>query len=156
MPRRRSRCPASSRRVALQAKRRSFKLIDNFQWSTLPTHRMLPHFKYHQNMEETEVVRSLGALAQGSRLQIYRLLVVAGAEGMTPGSLAERLDVAAPTLSFHLKELTNAGLVTQERASRNLIYRASVERMNALLAYLTANCCQGEACLDATAAACKC
>ena len=109
-------------------------------------------------MEENEVVRSLAALAQGLRLQVYRLLVVAGSEGMTPGALAEQLDVAAPTLSFHLKELTNAGLVTQERVSRNLIYRASFERMNGLLAYLTANCCQGEACLDpaATATACKC
>jgi ArsR family transcriptional regulator len=107
-------------------------------------------------MEEIEVVRSLAALAQGLRLQVYRLLVVAGSEGMTPGALAEQLDVAAPTLSFHLKELTNAGLVTQERAGRHLIYRASFERMNGLLAYLTANCCQGEACLDPATTACKC
>jgi ArsR family transcriptional regulator len=107
-------------------------------------------------MEEIEVVRALAALAQGMRLQVYRLLVVAGSEGMTPGALAEQLDVAAPTLSFHLKELTNAGLVTQERVSRNLIYRASFERMNGLLAYLTANCCQGQACLDPATTACKC
>lgn len=107
-------------------------------------------------MEEMDVVRALAALAQSVRLQVYRLLVVAGAEGMTPGALAEQLDVAAPTLSFHLKELTHAGLVTQERVSRNLIYRASFERMNALLAYLTANCCQGEACLDPASTACTC
>jgi ArsR family transcriptional regulator len=107
-------------------------------------------------MEEMEVVRSLAALAQSVRLQVYRLLVVAGSEGMTPGALAEQLDVAAPTLSFHLKELTNAGLVTQERVSRNLIYRASFERMNGLLAYLTANCCRGEACLEPASTACKC
>jgi ArsR family transcriptional regulator len=107
-------------------------------------------------MEETQVVRALAALAQGLRLQIFRVLVVAGRTGMTPGALAEHLDVAATTLSFHLKELTNAGLVTQERLGRYLIYRASFEDMNALLGYLTANCCQGEQCLDATAASCKC
>ena len=105
-------------------------------------------------MEETDVVRSLAALAQGLRLQIFRVLVVAGPVGMTPGALAEHLDVAATTLSFHLKELTNAGLVTQERLGRHLVYRAAFERMNALLGYLTANCCQGEACLPA-AASCK-
>jgi ArsR family transcriptional regulator, arsenate/arsenite/antimonite-responsive transcriptional repressor len=105
-------------------------------------------------MDETDVVRALSALAQGLRLQIFRVLVVAGPVGMTPGALAEHLEVAATTLSFHLKELTNAGLVTQERLGRHLIYRASFEQMNALLAYLTANCCQGEACLPATAS-CK-
>jgi ArsR family transcriptional regulator len=105
-------------------------------------------------MDETDIVRALGALAQGLRLQIFRVLVVAGPVGMTPGALAEHLEVAATTLSFHLKELTNAGLVTQERLGRHLIYRASFEQMNALLAYLTANCCQGEACLPETAS-CK-
>jgi ArsR family transcriptional regulator len=107
-------------------------------------------------MEETQVVRALAALAQGLRLQIFRVLVVAGHTGMTPGALAEHLDVAATTLSFHLKELTNAGLVTQERLGRYLIYRASFENMNALLGYLTANCCQGEQCLEETTASCKC
>jgi ArsR family transcriptional regulator len=104
-------------------------------------------------MEETDVVRSLAALAQGLRLQIFRVLVVAGPVGMTPGALAEHLDVAATTLSFHLKELMNAGLVTQQRSGRHLIYRASFERMNALLGYLTDNCCQGAGCL-AEAASC--
>ena len=106
-------------------------------------------------MEDTEVVRALAALAQDLRLQIFRVLVVAGPRGMTPGALTEHLGIAATTLSFHLKELTNSGLVTQERLGRYLIYRASFERMNALLGYLTANCCQGEGCLVATAASCK-
>ncbi|MET0335076.1 MAG: metalloregulator ArsR/SmtB family transcription factor [Rhizobacter sp.] len=107
-------------------------------------------------MEETEVVKSLAALAQPLRLQVFRALIVAGEAGLTPGTMAEGLDVPPATLSFHLKELVNAGLVTQERASRNLIYRAAYERMNALLGYLTENCCQGVECLDVTAAPCKC
>ncbi len=98
-------------------------------------------------MEEKDVIRSLAALAQPARLQAFRALVVAGQQGLTPGAMAEALGLPASTLSFHLKELANAGLVTQERESRNLIYRAAFERMNALLAYLTENCCQGVACL---------
>jgi DNA-binding transcriptional ArsR family regulator len=107
-------------------------------------------------MEENEVVKSLAALAQPLRLQVFRALIVAGKAGLTPGTMAEGLDVPPATLSFHLKELVNAGLVTQERASRNLIYRAAYERMDALLGYLTENCCQGVDCIDATVASCKC
>jgi DNA-binding transcriptional ArsR family regulator len=107
-------------------------------------------------MEETLVIRSLAALAHSARLQVFRALVVAGARGMTPGVMAEGLGVPSATLSFHLKELTNAGLVTQERLGRNLVYRASFEHMNALLGYLTENCCQGEACLPETTTSCKC
>jgi ArsR family transcriptional regulator len=108
-------------------------------------------------MEINDAVRALAALAQPVRLQVFRCLVVAGPKGMTPGALVEALAVPATTLSFHLKELTHAGLVTQERQSRNLIYRAAFDQMNALLGYLTENCCQGEACLtDSTAAACSC
>ena len=106
-------------------------------------------------MEQEEVVRSLGALAQPVRLQVFRALVVAGQGGMTPGTMAEGLAIPANTLSFHLKELTHAGLVTQERASRNIIYRAAFDRMNALLGYLTENCCQGAACsVKESAASC--
>jgi ArsR family transcriptional regulator, arsenate/arsenite/antimonite-responsive transcriptional repressor len=80
-----------------------------------------------------------------------------GETGLTPGAIQEALGVAPATLSFHLKELVNAGLVTQERASRNLIYRAHYAQMNALLAYLTQNCCQGEACaVEGRAASCGC
>jgi ArsR family transcriptional regulator len=107
-------------------------------------------------MEENDVITSLAALAQPLRLQVFRALVVAGPAGMTPGTMAEGLGSAPATLSFHLKELVNAGLVTQERAGRNLIYRAAYARMNALLGYLTENCCQGAECLGDTAASCKC
>jgi ArsR family transcriptional regulator, arsenate/arsenite/antimonite-responsive transcriptional repressor len=106
-------------------------------------------------MDESEVVRSLAALAQPVRLQVFRALVVRGLEGLTPGAMAEGLSIPANTLSFHLKELANAGLVTQERASRNIVYRAAFDRMNGLLAYLTENCCQGAECA-VDAAACKC
>jgi ArsR family transcriptional regulator, arsenate/arsenite/antimonite-responsive transcriptional repressor len=97
-------------------------------------------------MEDTDVVRALGALAQPLRLQVFRALVVVGDAGLTPGAIQEALGVPAATLSFHLKELVASGLVTQERASRNLIYRAAYDRMNQVLGYLTENCCQGAAC----------
>jgi ArsR family transcriptional regulator len=107
-------------------------------------------------MQEADAVRSLAALAQALRLRLFRALVVAGPEGMTPGVLAERLEVAGNTLSFHLKELTHAGLVTQERQGRNLVYRASFTTMDALLGYLTENCCEGAACAATDHAACHC
>lgn len=107
-------------------------------------------------MEEINVVKSLAALAQPHRLQIFRALVVSGQHGLTPGALGESLGVAGATLSFHLKELVNSGLITQERSGRNLIYRADYAHMNQLLAYLTDNCCQGAACLDETNANCQC
>jgi DNA-binding transcriptional ArsR family regulator len=101
---------------------------------------------FHIPLEEASVVRGLAALAQPSRLRAFRALVIAGRQGLTPGALCEELDVAATTLSFHLKELTRAGLVSQERDGRHLIYRASFDRMNLLLDYLTAHCCAGESC----------
>lgn len=108
-------------------------------------------------MEQQDVIRSLAALAQPVRLQVFRALVVAGKQGMTPGTMAEAFDIPANTLSFHLKELANAGLVTQERSSRNIIYRAAYEHMNALLGFLTENCCQGAECaIEDASAACKC
>lgn len=97
-------------------------------------------------MEQQDVVRSLAALAQPVRLEVFRALVVAGQGGMTPGTMAEGLAVPANTLSFHLKELAYAGLVTQERMGRNIVYRAAFGHMNELLGYLTENCCQGAAC----------
>ncbi len=108
-------------------------------------------------MESNEVVQALAALAHPLRLEVFRALVVAGRSGLTPGVIQAALDVPPATLSFHLKELSNSGLVTQERASRHLIYRAAYDNMNALLGYLSANCCQGVACaVKATADACKC
>ena len=94
-------------------------------------------------MEEQAAVTALAALAQGMRLRIFRVLVGAAPLGMTPGELAATLDVPSSTLSFHLKELMHAGLVTQMREGRNLIYQPALQNMNALLAYLTAHCCQG-------------
>ena len=107
-------------------------------------------------MESSTVVKALAALAQSSRLDIFRSLVVAGEAGLTPGALADSLGVAPNTLSFHLKELMHAELVSQERTGRHLVYRAQYERMNAVLAYLTQNCCQGQPCLTDAATACPC
>ena len=105
-------------------------------------------------MEADAIVLALAALAQPTRLQVFRALVVAGAQGVTPGALAEQLGVASNTLSFHLKELVHADLVATERVGRNLIYRAQFDRMNAVLAYLTQNCCQGAPCDLLAAPAC--
>lgn len=109
-------------------------------------------------LTETQAVHALAALAQPVRLRAFRALVVAGPEGLTPGALAAALGATPSALSFHLKELLHAGLVTQERHGRHLIYRAAFDAMNALLAYLTENCCQGGTCAttEAAAAACDC
>jgi DNA-binding transcriptional ArsR family regulator len=93
-------------------------------------------------MDEHKAVAALAALAQPMRLRIFRALVGAGPQGLTPGALAAALDVPGSTLSFHLKELMHAGMVSQERDGRNLIYRPSLDQMNALLVYLTAHCCE--------------
>ena len=97
-------------------------------------------------MNEQAAVAALAALAQGMRLRVFRALVGAGPQGLTPGALSATLGVPASTLSFHLKELMHASLVSQQRDGRNLIYRPSIERMNALLGYLSAHCCHGEPC----------
>ena len=94
-------------------------------------------------MDEGAAVAALAALAQGMRLRVFRALVGAGPQGLTPGALSATLEVPASTLSFHLRELMHAGLVTQERDGRHLIYRPTLAQMNELLAYLTAHCCQG-------------
>ena len=104
-------------------------------------------------MGEAGVVRALAALAQPVRLQVFRALVIAGPGGMTPSTMAQGLGMPGSSLSFHLKELVNAGLVTSERASRNLIYRAEFANMTALLQYLTVHCCEGAACGPAGAKA---
>lgn len=105
-------------------------------------------------MEEKAAVIALAALAQDMRLRIFRALVGAGAQGLTPGALSAMLDVPASTLSFHLKELMHAGLALQERDGRSLIYRPAFAAMNDLLAYLTAHCCQGADCEVDTRAGC--
>ena len=108
-------------------------------------------------MTEDQAIRALAALAHPVRLKVFRALVVSGPEGMTPGVMQEGLGIPGTTLSFHLKELATAGLVSTERASRNLLYRAAYDQMNGLLGYLTENCCQGVACaVDGTTLACDC
>ena len=94
-------------------------------------------------MDAQSAISSLGALAQETRLAIFRLLVEAGAEGLAAGVIAERLDIPASSLSFHLAELTRAGLIAQRRESRSLIYSANYGAMTALVGYLTENCCGG-------------
>ena len=105
-------------------------------------------------MEEQSVLKALTALSQAHRLRVFRALVVAGQAGLTPGQIAEAQQIPAATLSFHLKELVQAGLLTQERQGRSLIYRADFAQMNALLAFLTENCCQGDACAATPATPC--
>jgi ArsR family transcriptional regulator, arsenate/arsenite/antimonite-responsive transcriptional repressor len=108
-------------------------------------------------MDEQSAIASLAALAQGMRLRVFRALIGAGPQGLTPGALAATLDVPASTLSFHLKELMHAGLVSQQRDGRNLIYRPAIGQMNALMDYLSAHCCQGKPCgAPATAARISC
>ena len=105
-------------------------------------------------MEKADAVAALAALAQDNRLDVFRLLVQAGPEGMPAGRVAEALDLAPNTLTFHFDRLRAAGLVTVRREGRSMIYAARFETMNALLRFLTENCCQGAAATCAPAA-CK-
>ena len=106
-------------------------------------------------MNPSATVLALSALAHEARLAVFRLLVQAGPEGLAAGVIATRLEMAPPALSFHLKELTHAGLLLQRPEGRKIHYSASFASMNGLIAYLTENCCQGAACeLSATAADC--
>lgn len=97
-------------------------------------------------MEEEHAISALYALAQSARLRVFRALVGAAPEGMTPGTLSSALDIPASTLSFHLKELVHAGLVNVERDGRSLVYRPALDHMDALVGYLTDHCCQGKPC----------
>src|SRR6202050_4892626 len=106
-------------------------------------------------MKKPDALAALAALAQDSRLDVYRLLVQAGPEGMSAGHVAEKLDLAPNTLTFHFDRLRDAGLVTVRRDGRSMIYAARFETMNDLLAFLTENCCQGAAEACAPAAVCK-
>jgi ArsR family transcriptional regulator len=101
-------------------------------------------------MTTPQAVKALAALAQDTRLAIYRLLVQQGPEGLSAGTIAERLDIPGATLSFHLKEMANAGMAESRQNGRFVYYSANYDQMNGLLAYLTENCCQGEACATAS------
>ena len=100
-------------------------------------------------MEKTDVVAALAALAQDNRLDVFRLLVEAGPEGMPAGAVAAALDLAPNTLTFHFDRLRAAGLVTVRRDGRSMIYAAQFETMNSLLGYLTDNCWGGASCAPA-------
>ena len=96
-------------------------------------------------MKTSSAVVALAALAQENRLEIFRLLVRTGAAGLPAGQIADKLGIAAPTLSFHLAQLKHAGLVHQRRDGRSLIYATNYDGMNALMGFLTENCCGGTA-----------
>ena len=97
-------------------------------------------------METNDALKALSALAQGSRLSIFRLLVQAGPAGMAAGSIGEKLDLPPATLSFHLAGLTRAGLADSRQDGRFVIYSANYRNMDRLIEYLTENCCKGETC----------
>lgn len=97
-------------------------------------------------METKDIILALSALAQESRLAVFRLLVQAGPEGLPAMQIAEQLGIPPSSLSFHLKELTYAGMIEQKKAGRSLIYSANFQTMNKVLAFLTENCCGGNTC----------
>jgi len=106
-------------------------------------------------MKKRDALAALAALAQDNRLDVFRLLVEAGPDGMPAGSVASTLGLAPNTLTFHFDRLRDAGLVTVRREGRSMIYAAQFDTMSALLAYLTENCCQGASAACAPASVCK-
>lgn len=106
-------------------------------------------------MEKRNAVSALASLAQDSRLDIFRLLVQAGASGLSAGKISESMGVSPSSLSFHLKELTLGNMVTSRQEGRFVIYKANFDTMNDLLAFLTENCCGGNVCLSTPTPACK-
>ena len=100
-------------------------------------------------MDKSTALRGLAGLAQETRLDIFRLLVEQGSEGLSAGVIAQRLQIAGPTLSFHLKELSHAGLVVARQAGRFIYYAPDFGTVNGLVGYLTENCCQGASCATA-------
>ena len=103
------------------------------------------------SLEAGRAIRALSALAQEHRLAVFRMLVEAGAQGLAAGVLADRLGIPASSMSFHLAQLAHAGLVTQRRSGRSIIYCAHYGAMNGLMAYLTRNCCGGVPCGEVSA-----
>ncbi|HJV73586.1 MAG TPA: metalloregulator ArsR/SmtB family transcription factor [Noviherbaspirillum sp.] len=105
-------------------------------------------------MEINNVISALSALSQESRLAIFRLLVQAGPQGIVASKIGEQLGIPPSSLSFHLKELTHAGMITSKQDGRFVIYAANFNTMNALVAFLTENCCSGNPCSPARTPAC--
>ena len=127
----------------------------NFQKKREGSLLLIPNFDYYQNMESKDAVAALAALAQSSRLSVFRTLVQAGPSGLPAGQVAELTGIPPSSLSFHLKELSHAGLADSRQDGRFVIYTARFETMNALLGYLTDNCCGGNPCTSASACAPK-
>lgn len=135
----RSRSAASSRSPA-----REPAIVAAEAWPRgLDSHEL---FHHSRNMETSGVVEALSALAQETRLKIYRLLVEAGPEGLSAGRIGHELDLPPATLSFHLAHLTRAGLARSRQEGRFIFYSADFQNMNALVGYLTENCCGGQSC----------
>lgn len=109
-------------------------------------------------VDDSKAIAALAALAQETRLQVFRALIKVGPEGLPAGSLSADLKVPAPTLSFHLQQLVHAGLVTKRRVSRSLIYAIDTDGMNGFMSYLVEDCCGGrpELCMPSTAAKAAC
>lgn len=109
-------------------------------------------------MDDRQALGAFGALSQETRLKIVRMLVVAGPDGLAAGTLAERLDVSPSNISFHLKELERVGLISQQRESRSIIYRANIDVLGALVRFLMEDCCAGhpEICAPAAQVAACC
>lgn len=115
---------------------------------------LFPYFDYYQNMETNNAVIALSALAQATRLAVFRTLVQAGPSGLAAGKISELTGIPPSSLSFHLKELSHAKLATPKQDGRFVIYTAEFETMNALLGFLTENCCGGNPCSPVSTPAC--
>jgi DNA-binding transcriptional ArsR family regulator len=109
----------------------------------------MQHFDYSRNMESTQAIDALSALAHDTRLKVFRLLVETGPEGLAAGRIGEKLDLPPATLSFHLAHLARAGLTRGRQDGRFVIYSADFQSMNGLVGFLTENCCGGRSCAPA-------
>ncbi len=143
------------RRVTLQL-RRNVVTVLFFPAANRQLDLILKDFYKYETMKKSTVITALGALAQETRLDIFRLLVQKGPEGLPAGEIGTRLGQPSPTMSFHLNQLRFAGLVSSRRESRSIIYRANFKAMSDLLTYLTENCCGGRTELCAPVAAPGC
>jgi ArsR family transcriptional regulator, arsenate/arsenite/antimonite-responsive transcriptional repressor len=141
-------CCVRSRAIAACSVRTVVTSVRQFSWRH-PAARLdlsIIVVIWYRPMDTQQVVQSLAALAHGHRLAVYRLLVERGPEGLSAGAIGEGVGLAPSSLTFHLQNLQRSGLLVQRRESRNLIYSVDFDAMNALVGYLTENCCVGSAC----------